>query len=64
VNHRFFIVWATTEGRDWSGPHDSIDDARASVPESAAASLILMPLPAMTHGEKLEALPILEGKNS
>jgi hypothetical protein len=61
VNRQFFLLWVSADGaRRWSGPHEDIDTGRAGVPGDAQASVIVVPLQAMTPGEKREALPILE----
>jgi hypothetical protein len=63
MNHEFFVLW-TGPGNEmcWDGPFDEIDHARAAMPDNATASVITVPLRAMTPAEKREAMPILEGR--
>jgi hypothetical protein len=60
VNHQFFMIWIDESGdKSWLGPHERIDEAKSTVPDTASASMIAIPLPAMILGEKREALSIL-----
>jgi hypothetical protein len=63
--HQYLALWiAADDSQRWSGPHDTIAAAYAMVPSDAKASVITLPLPAMTPSEKREALPILQSNQN
>ena len=63
MNRSFYVIWAHPDvdiGDGWDGPYENTDAAKASVPDGATASLLVVPLAALTPAEQREALPILE----